>query len=262
MPQALPAKTLGTPFIELKSVDSTNNYARTRIGTAQTTGTQSNISDGTTFFAHEQYAGKGQRGQEWSSSPGMNIAMSIVLDPFPLTIPSQFQLSAIVALSVFEIFKKYAGDDTAIKWPNDLYWQDRKAGGILIESIIKTDHTEPTWTWAIIGIGVNINQTAFPQFLPNPVSLKQITGKDHDPVKIAHEICDALNRKFELLLQEGFDQILEDYNSHLYKRNQLSRFKKENRVFEATIEGVSGNGMIRLKHAVEEEFSFGSIQFA
>ncbi len=262
MPQALPAKTLGTPFIELKSVDSTNNYARARIGTAQTTGPQSDISDGTTFFAHEQYAGKGQRGQEWTSTPGMNIAMSIVLKPYPLSISRQFQLSAIVALSVFEIFKKYAGDDTAIKWPNDLYWQDRKAGGILIESIVKTDSVEPDWTWAIIGIGININQTEFPNWLPNPVSLKQITGMDHDPLILAHEICDVLSKKFDSLNHDGFDPLLEQYNSQLFKKNQLTRFKKENRVFEATILGVEADGKLRLKHAIEEEFSFGTIQFA
>ena len=108
MPQALPAKSLGSPFIELISVDSTNNYARNLLGTAESTGPQSEILDGTTIFAHEQYAGKGQRGQVWASAPGSNIAMSILLRPFPLNIPRQFQLSSIVALSVAEIFKKYA----------------------------------------------------------------------------------------------------------------------------------------------------------
>lgn len=261
MPQALPAKTLGTPFIELKSVDSTNNYARTWIGTGENTDPQPPISDGTTFFAHEQFAGKGQRGQEWSSSPGMNIAMSILVKPFPLSISRQFQLSAIVALSVFEIFKNYAGDDTAIKWPNDLYWQDRKAGGILIESIVKTNHLEPDWTWAITGIGININQTDFPSSLTNPVSLKQITGKDHDPIKLAKDICYALSKKFDQLVYGGFDPFLEQYNQHLYRRNKLTRFKKENRIFEATIMGVQADGKLRLEHGIEEEFTFGTLQF-
>lgn len=262
MPQALPAKTLGSPFIELKSVDSTNNYARSRIGTAENTGPQPSISDGTTFFAHEQYEGKGQRGQQWSSAPGMNIAMSIVLKPHPLTIARQFQLSAITAISVADIFRKYAGGDTAIKWPNDIYWQDRKAGGILIESVIRTDHLEPDWTWAIIGIGININQVVFPDWLPNPVSLKQITGKDQDPVEIAHEICDSLGKRFDQLLQLGFDPLLEEYNQQLYRKGQLTRFKKQNRIFEASIIAVRPDGRLRLKHAIEEDFSFGEIQFA
>lgn len=261
MPQALPAKTLGSPFIELISVDSTNNYARSLLGTTESTGPQSEIFDGTTIFAHEQYAGKGQRGQVWTSSPGTNIAMSILLRPFPLTIPRQFQLSAIVALSVAEIFKKYAGDDTAIKWPNDLYWQDRKAGGILIETVIRADQQEPVWTWAIIGIGININQTNFPEWLPNPVSLKQITGKDHDPILIAHEICDTLSQKFQRLTEEGFDRLLEEYNNLLYRKNTLTRFKKDNRQFEALLAGVSAEGKLRLKQTMEEEFNFGEIRF-
>ena len=260
MPQALPAKTLGTPFIELKSVDSTNNYARSLIGTAEHAGTQSGIIDGTTIFAHEQLAGKGQRGQKWSSAPGENIAMSILLKPTPLTIPEQFKLSALVALSILKVFRKYAGEDTVIKWPNDLYWQDRKAGGVLIETIIRTDQHEPSWPWAIIGIGININQTIFPDWLPNPVSLKQITGKDHDPIGIAKEICQTLSLQYSQLMNDGFDHLLEEYNQHLYRRNLLTRFKKENRVFEATILDVKANGKLRISYAIEEEFNFGEIQ--
>jgi BirA family biotin operon repressor/biotin-[acetyl-CoA-carboxylase] ligase len=267
LPQATPAKTLGSPFIELQSVDSTNNYARTQIGSVELTGRQSPILDGTTFFAHEQYEGKGQRGRVWSSEKGANIAMSVLLNPKPLLLSQQFHLSACVAVSVFEFFKKYAGDDTAIKWPNDLYWQDRKAGGILIESIVgaASEATgqkaeEASWLWAILGIGININQAQFPDWLPNPVSLKQITGKNFNPVVLAKECCSILNRNYHELISHGFDNILASYNEHLYKRGQKVKLKKENRTFEAIIKEVTPSGKLVVKHAIEEEFNFGKLE--
>ena len=121
--------SLGVPFIELLSIDSTNNYALTQIhaGLPQ---------HGTAFFAHEQVAGKGQRGKTWIAPKDSSLIVSIVINPQPLQLTQQFQLSACIAISVCEFFGHYVGDATRIKWPNDLYWYDRKAGGILIENII------------------------------------------------------------------------------------------------------------------------------
>src|SRR5450755_322744 len=142
-------------------------------------------SQGTIFFAHEQLAGKGQRGKSWSSQPGENIIMSVVLEPEFLPVSRQFPLSACVALACHDFFSRYAGArETFIKWPNDLYWRDRKAGGILIENSFRGNK----WMAAIAGIGVNINQVSFPETVRNPVSLRQITGRNHDAVKMAGEL--------------------------------------------------------------------------
>ena len=118
---------IGQPFIILPSVDSTNNYAmaQSRAGLAM---------HGTAYLAMEQTNGKGQRGKSWTSKPGENIMLSVVLEPKGLTIGNQFILSASVALACYDFLKKYTDPEmTRIKWPNDLYWQDRKAGGVLVE---------------------------------------------------------------------------------------------------------------------------------
>jgi BirA family transcriptional regulator, biotin operon repressor / biotin---[acetyl-CoA-carboxylase] ligase len=185
---------IGTPFIELLSVNSTNNYARQQIhgGLAQ---------HGMAIFTHEQVAGKGQRGKKWASEKGMNMALSIIVNPQPLLLAEQFQLSACVAVAAHDFFSQYTSEDaTKIKWPNDLYWQDRKAGGILIESGVGSRESGVnTWQWAIVGIGININQTSFPADLPNPVSLKQITGKNFTPLELAKELCTAFDKRFSEL---------------------------------------------------------------
>lgn len=255
MPQHFPIKTIGLPFIELQSVDSTNIYALNQVhaGLAQ---------HGSAFFAHEQVAGKGQRGKKWDSEKGANIILSVVIKPDSTAISSQFQLSACAAVAIHEFFSFYAGDDTKIKWPNDLYWQDRKAGGILIENIVVSQESGVgSWQWAIIGIGVNINQTTFPPELQNPVSLKQITGINFNPVALARELCIKLDTCYQQLFNNGFEKIYEAYLSQLYKKNETVKLKKDNRVFEAHIKTVTPRGQLIIQHAIEEQFDFGEVEW-
>jgi BirA family biotin operon repressor/biotin-[acetyl-CoA-carboxylase] ligase len=144
-----------------------------------------------------------------------------------------------------------------IKWPNDLYWRDRKIGGILIENILQGDK----WKFAIAGIGININQTEFPEFLPNPVSLKQITGKTFSPVDLANELCNKIEEKYQQLQTGGFDNLLREYNKNLFRKNEKVKLKKENIVFEATIIEVTTDGQLHTKDAIDNYFNFGEIEW-
>ncbi len=251
MPTDSSFHNIGSPFIELQCVDSTNNYALEQIhaGLAQA---------GTVFFAYEQTKGKGQRNKAWFTEKGSNIIISLLIEPQGLNILQQFPLSACIAISVYEFFSKYAGDETRIKWPNDIYWRDRKAGGILIENVLSSSGK---WQWAVVGMGVNINQTEFSDGLLNPVSLKQITGKELDPIILAKELCIILNDNFYKLLYEGTSSIMELYNKVLYKKDQVVKLKKDNRVFEAKILGVSTTGQLMTTHAIDESFDFGGIEW-
>jgi len=255
LPQPPADNPIGSPFIELQSIDSTNNYARQQIhaGLAQ---------HGTTIFAHEQTAGKGQRGKTWNSEKDVNIMMSVVIRPGPINLSHQFHLNACVAISVHEFFQQYAGEDTQIKWPNDLYWQDRKAGGTLIESVVVSRESGvPTWEWSIVGIGININQTVFSPDLPNPVSLKQITGKSFEVISLAKELLAIFNKNFTQLTGNSFENIHRYYLEHLYKKDKRGTLKKNTRVFEAVIKSVSSSGKLIVQHGIEEEFDFGEIEW-
>lgn len=249
------------PFIELQSIDSTNKYAMGIIHGKHLPDGQDEPQHGTAIFSHEQTAGKGQRGKNWASEKDANIALSILLNPYPLSIQGQFQLSACVATAVHEFFAKYGGEEIKIKWPNDIYWRDRKAGGILIENIISTGQLAGTWHWAVIGIGININQTAFSPELPNPVSLKQITGKNFIPLELAKELCSMLEKNYQLLTAGNFEDLFTYYQDHLYKKDEKSKLKKDSRVFETTIKGVSTTGQLITQHSIEERFDFGEIEW-
>ncbi|HEX4876025.1 MAG TPA: biotin--[acetyl-CoA-carboxylase] ligase [Chitinophagaceae bacterium] len=251
-----------SPFIELQSVDSTNNYARQLIHDKM-------AQHGTAIFSHEQIAGKGQRGKKWLTENKGNIAVSIIVKPGPIPLSAQFQLSACAAISAQTFFANYAGDDTSVKWPNDLYWQDRKAGGILIESIIRSKEPESnnretggsSWEWAIVGLGININQTSFPADIPNPVSLKQITGKTFEPVELAKELVQLFLKNFDELNSTGFESTYSAYTNALYKKGKVVKLRKENRVFEATIQTVTPGGRLVVEHGISEELEFGTVEW-
>ena len=223
---------------------------------------QGEAQHGMAVFTHEQTAGKGQRGKNWVSQKDLNIALSILLNPYPLSVPDQFKLSVCIAVSAWDFFLKYAGDETKIKWPNDIYWRDRKAGGILIENIVQSSQsTVGSWQWSVAGIGININQTDFDPNLPNPVSLKQITGIIHEPIELAKELCSIIEKNYQLLITGNIITLFNKYQSQLYKKDEKIKLKKGTRVFETTIKGVSETGQLITQHSIEERFEFGEVEW-
>jgi BirA family biotin operon repressor/biotin-[acetyl-CoA-carboxylase] ligase len=242
-------------------VDSTNNYALNLLRDQNLTERQMQKMHGTAVFAHEQFQGKGQRGKTWLSAAGENIQLSVIIAPQPLQLYSQFFLTMIVALAVRAFLEEKSGKTFSIKWANDIYFQDKKAGGILIENIIYGNG----WKWAVAGIGLNINQIDFDPSLPNPVSLKQISGNNFDCVTLAKELSKKIISFFENFVQstsaEKETDLLKTYNAHLYKRGEKVRLKKNNRIFETTIKEVTANGLLITEHGMEESFSFGEVEW-
>jgi BirA family biotin operon repressor/biotin-[acetyl-CoA-carboxylase] ligase len=234
----------------LDSVDSTNNYAMDRIHAGL-------ANHGMGWFAREQTQGKGQRGKSWEMTRDQNIAMSIIIDPAGLPAGKQFHLSMAIAEACFSFFSAYAGPGCSIKWPNDLYYNDRKAGGILIENIFHGRE----WKWAVAGIGININQQEFGGHLKNPVSLKQITGRNYDTVGLATELHGLVLEKAELMHDGTAEELHKKYNSHLYKLGEKVKLRKENMVFETRVEGVTINGQLQTSDSVEREFGFGEVEW-
>ena len=249
MAHPVTSNPIGHPFIVLPTVDSTNNYAMAQVQLG-------GIFHGTTWFALEQTAGKGQRGKSWLTAPNENIMLSIVIFP-PLKAAEKFLLSAVVALACYDFYKKYAGDETTVKWPNDLYWRDRKAGGILIENSFRGAE----WLHAIVGIGININQTLFGEGQANAVSLKQITGKTFDIIQLAQELCRFIENRYQSLGKEKATAIVQQYEQALYKMNQPVKLKKGNRAFETYIKGVSPDGCLLTFDSIEHRFEFGEVEW-
>jgi len=246
----LPAlNPIGKPFIELLTVESTNNYAMglVRAGMAQ---------HGAVVFAHEQTKGKGQRNKKWLSAKDLNIAMSIVLKPNHLPPAEPFLISMMVAVAVQELLSQHINDCIRIKWPNDIYWRDRKAAGILIENIWQGQD----WKFSVVGIGINVNQVEFASLETKAVSIRQITGREFNCVVLAKNLCELLENKHQLLLSNS-SRVVDQYKANLYKLQEPIQLKKDQLLFEAKFKDVNSKGQMVVQHEIEEKFDVGDIEW-
>jgi BirA family biotin operon repressor/biotin-[acetyl-CoA-carboxylase] ligase len=183
---------------------------------------------GSCYTADFQTNGKGQHGRVWESTKGQNLLCSYILELNTLdalknwTPADQIGFSAAIALGARAFFAAFAGSETKIKKPNDIYFSDRKAGGILIENLVRGQE----WTWAVIGIGMNINQTEFsPAALnsvsSNPISLQEITNQSWDVKKMQQHLSEALNDAIHDWLQFGEEATLKTLEQHIIELDQL-----------------------------------------
>jgi BirA family transcriptional regulator, biotin operon repressor / biotin---[acetyl-CoA-carboxylase] ligase len=237
-------------FSILDKVESTNNYAMQQIHAGM-------AKNGQVWFAKEQFAGKGQRGKEWKTSVGENIMMSMVVEPSIIFNVKPFYLSALIASICRKCFAEIAGEATKIKWPNDIYFGDRKAGGILIENIFKGKD----WQWAVIGIGINVNQMLFDENITNATSLKIITKKESDPIVLAKKIQQKLLNELENVSVNNLPFYINDLNQHLYKKNEMVHLKKDNAVFATKIIATNEYGQLLTEDVTERKFEVGEVDW-
>lgn len=195
-----------------------------------------------------QTSGHGQAANRWESERGKNLLFSIMLHPTAVPPQSQFVITEIVTQAILEALQPEITDEIEIKWPNDIYVGNRKICGILIENSLCGDVLADS----IIGVGININQTAFAGDAPNPASLKQLSGHDHDRKAIIEQVYDNILSLYSVLENaENIGSIVKKlhdfYMSHLYRRNGFHRFATpDGRVFDAAIESINPQGMLTL----------------
>jgi BirA family transcriptional regulator, biotin operon repressor / biotin---[acetyl-CoA-carboxylase] ligase len=238
-------------FIFLTEVESTNNYANQLVLSKA-------AEHGTVVLAQHQKKGRGQQGNQWESEPGKNLLTSFILFPQFLTAAKQFYLSKVASLALLDFLKTEAGD-VSVKWPNDIYIDNKKVAGILIENSIKGSNLSS----AVIGIGLNLNQEKFVSDAPNPVSLKQITFKNYDMEKVAAQIWEYFNIWYEKLQAGNLMEINSAYLNQLYRVNEWALFAKNGIQFEARIAGIGEFGQLVLeeRNGVFSEYMFKEIEF-
>lgn len=218
--------------ILLAVTDSTNNYAMRLIDADK-------AQAGTLIVAERQEAGKGQRGRQWQDQAGDSLLMSLILTPqWPVS--QQFAFSSAVALGVAQLAAQLLpAQRVAIKWPNDLILNDKKAGGILIENVLRGSQ----WTYAVAGIGINVHQTRFPQ-LPHATSLGRHGAPPQDLTLLAVQLRQLI-RQWLGIADPHF--LLLKYNELLYKRQAWQDFQTPEGLLSCWIEGVGPDGRLQLR---------------
>lgn len=199
------------------------------------------------IYAGYQTAGRGQTGNSWESEKGKNLICSILLPPNK----NLYFLNIAVSVAILRLFD----EPLTIKWPNDIYWKDKKLAGILLENAIIGNEVKYT----IAGIGLNVNQTEFVSDAPNPVSLKQISGKVYAIDPLMQDLLEAVHT----VLNEPEEAVWSEYKAHLYRREGYWPFSDQNGTFEAQIEDVlpSGEIVLRDKNGQLHTYGFKQIKY-
>jgi len=226
-------------LIHIEETDSTNHWLKEHAS-----------DDDVAVVAEHQTAGRGCGTNSWESEPGQNLTFSLLVHPKEIAASQQFHLSMAISLTIAEVLSDYFSD-VSIKWPNDIYWQDCKICGILIENQLNGGFI----TKSIIGIGLNVNQALFKSDAPNPISMRQILG---------HEVCrdEVLNSILERFsLQQPVDA--NHYRDLLFRREGIHSFRDAKGTFEAQLTTVEDNGYLLLTdlNGNLRRYAFKEVQF-
>lgn len=235
-------------ILHFRSLDSTNNRAKELLKTHP-------VQEGTIIKAYEQKSGRGYSGNFWESEPGKNITISCILKPLFLSPQFQFRLTMILSIAVRETVEFFLRDHPCkvhIKWPNDIYVDNLKIAGILIENNIMADMIRE----AICGIGFNVNQMRFVSDAPNPVSLKMITGKNHTLDEVLDVLRENFNNWYNILKSEELSIINESYHSNLYRLGELASFENNAIEFKGIITGTDPYGRLLITDTGNRHMSF------
>ena len=222
-------------MLGLTEVDSTNSYLAEEHNKKE-------LPSGFILYTEIQTNGRGQGSNLWESEPYKNLIFSVLFRPTNLLARSIFTISEMVSLCVKYTLDRYI-PDVSVKWPNDIYYKDKKIAGILIENSLVYTMID----YSIIGIGININQRQFLSDAPNPVSLSQITGLIYEKMNILYEFRELFTAQSERLSNGHFDAIHQDYLDVIYRKNGYHNYRDANGAFEAVIHDIEPSGHLILK---------------
>lgn len=243
-------------IIKLSDISSTNDYL---LGLD----TEEEVCVRTDY----QSAGKGMGTNTWESEAGKNLLFSILVHPVWLSVTEQYLLSMAEALAIHDALTEFLeltmGVETikklTIKWPNDIYWEDKKLSGTRIDGNIKGGVLQDF----VIGTGINVNQQRFFSDAPNPVSLYQITGKEYDNDEILNKILEHFAKYQDALKQGDKEQVVREYHERLYRRTGIHRYEDGNGTFDAEIVKVNTNGIMTLGRTdgTLSDYEFKEVRF-
>ena len=237
-----PTRFVGKMTKYIKSCESTNVLAFDE-------SLSLDLPEGFAWVAGHQTAGKGQRGNQWFAEPNQNLLVSYLFKPPHGLLSNQFYLSKCVAMGVISGIQNWSKQHighplpTSIKWPNDIYVDEHKLGGILIESNFQSGK----WAFSIVGIGLNINQTAFDGL--RATSLRQWTPTQNtiNISEVFKHICIALEESYELFTDQHFEEIDKVYHNQLFRRQEWHTFQDESGFFKGKIKEVDAQGLIQIE---------------
>ena len=239
---------IGKNYIFLEQCTSTNSYLLDELS-------NKNIAEGSLLLTNYQKKGRGQMGNTWFSEPNVNLTFSLVLMPKWIKPAEQFQITKLISMSLIQVLNENVKKGFEIKWPNDIYFENKKVAGILIENSLNQNSVLSS----VIGIGLNVNQREFD--FEKASSLINILGDELNRADLLQNFCERLEANY-LRLKRDIKMFDRDYLSNMYRRGEKHQFSSEGYTFEGEIIGVTPIGKIIVKIGEEmKEFGMKEIKF-
>lgn len=249
-------KDNGIRFVHLDETDSTNRFCLN--GLDELSVAQGQPVRMVVVSTDYQSAGRGQGTNTWESERGQNLLFSILCHPTWIPVRMQFILSECIALAIRDALSVFA-EGITIKWPNDIYYKDRKICGILIENRLVGGRIKDS----VIGVGINVNQREFHSDAPNPVSLCGIVGHETDRQQLLGDIVKRFDEFSEMSRRGDYGVIAGTYASCLYRSHGFYPYKDRDGAFEAAIVEVEDDGRIILRdrEGAIRKYMFKEVEF-
>jgi BirA family transcriptional regulator, biotin operon repressor / biotin---[acetyl-CoA-carboxylase] ligase len=242
---------IGSKLLFVKNLPSTNAYAASLLKNIK-------LPEGTVIYTNHQSSGRGQGGNKWESDVDMNLLISILLFPSMIAPAEQFLISMAISLGICDFLDRYT-PAVSIKWPNDIYANNDKIAGVLIENSIMGNRIENT----IAGIGININQKIFLSDAPNPVSLSILTGREYNLSECLSRLVSDLDKRYKCLISGDYSLLKGNYLSRLYRNGEWFRYRDTYGIFTGRIVNVCDTGRLQVEKedGIIDEYSFKEIEF-
>jgi BirA family transcriptional regulator, biotin operon repressor / biotin---[acetyl-CoA-carboxylase] ligase len=204
---------------------------------------QDDFPEGAVVITDHQYRGRGQRGHVWHSQPNKNLTFSAVLYPTFLSARQGFSLNMIITLAIQHVLALYIPSELRIKWPNDIYYQDKKLGGVLIENVVQKQRLKTS----VIGIGLNVNQVCFT--FQGPTSLSLICQRTFSLQELLAQILTKLECYYLQLRAQDIASLKAAYLKDMYWIHEVHTFQDATHTFPGVIKGVDTAGKLIIEHA-------------
>ncbi|QHV97242.1 biotin--[acetyl-CoA-carboxylase] ligase [Spirosoma endbachense] len=235
----------------LPSCQSTNDEASALIA-------QQDPAEGLIVVTDNQMAGRGQRGNVWEAKPAQNLTFSLILKPSFLIPAEQFWLNMAISLGIYDTLQPLIGVPLRIKWPNDIYVEDRKLGGILIENSLQGQSI----AWSVIGVGLNINQTEFSYSTATSLQQQAPLPDNYDLPGVLNSLCEKIEQRYLQLRSGHRDNLKINYLQTLYRYQEEHSFVNDGRLFRGTIVGVDAVGRLAIAEGEQVRyFGFKEVAF-
>ncbi|MFI3331696.1 MAG: biotin--[acetyl-CoA-carboxylase] ligase [Rikenellaceae bacterium] len=221
-----------SPIYKFQELESTNSQAQDK-----------RYSHGDIIWSLAQSKGRGQKGNKWDSAPGENLTFTLILEPENIKAREQFSLLEALALGVVDLLAEYQ-ITAQVKWTNDIYVGDKKICGILIDNDVCGDNLSRS----IVGIGLNVNQEKFSDWVPNPTSIKNLTAKENNLQQVLELLYEKLAQRYQMLEQGENQEIHKEYHKKMYLLNKWHEYTEANGTkIYGRILGTETNGELKIE---------------